>query len=246
MPLRRDQVQEGARELREDGRDEREVLVDAAHQRGGPCHRDERVHHRGEDGPSPVGVLELALDRRPVDALDAGEGDREREQDPGEHADVHQREPLDLQRWSVLDAGRGDEVGRSSLRVLPRCFFPSTVPAGSAAGCTNGITSPTRSLPSAFTAAAMARSLPTSCAVSTSTAATSRLSQYSSPDASAEVKSSRAMFVCRSTRMCDASRLPWLMPAAWSCSISLQTAASVSSVIASGSIAPSGPPAAGS
>ena len=73
--------------------------------------------------------------------------------------------------------------------------MPSTVPGGSAAGCTNGITSPTRSLPSALTAAAMARSLPTSCAVSTSTAATSRLSQYSSPEASAEVKSSRAMFV---------------------------------------------------
>ena len=35
------------------------------------------------------------------------------------------------------------------------------------------------------------------------------------------------------------------MPAAWSCSISLQTAASVSSVIASGAIAPSGHPAGG-
>ena len=42
----------------------------------------------------------------------------QREQDPGEHADVHQREPLDLQRRRILDAGRGDEIGAELLERL--------------------------------------------------------------------------------------------------------------------------------
>ena len=44
-------------------------------QRGGPRHRDERVEQEREQRPAPGGVLELALDRRPVDALEAGDRD---------------------------------------------------------------------------------------------------------------------------------------------------------------------------
>ena len=63
---------------------------------------------------------------------------------------------------------------RSSLSVFESFFSPFFVAAGSDAGCTTGSTSPSRSLPSAVTAAAIARSLPTRCAVATSTAATSQ------------------------------------------------------------------------
>ena len=57
---------------------------------------------------------------------------------------------------------------RSDFSALPWCLTPLVRPAGSAAGCTTGMTWPARSFPSVSTIAAMARSSPTSCAVSTS------------------------------------------------------------------------------
>ena len=105
---------------------------------------------RGEQRPAPDRVLELALDRLPVDALEAGDGDRERDDarrrgsrcSPSVSrlisSGLTSSTPVAVAAWS-----------RSSLSVLPRCFSPFVVAAGSAAGCTTGSTSPTRSLPSA-------------------------------------------------------------------------------------------------
>ena len=80
--------------------------------------RDEGVQHEGEERPAPGGVLELAFDRRPVDALHAVEGDAEREQDADQHPDVEQAQPLDLERRDVLRAGGGREVGAEGLERL--------------------------------------------------------------------------------------------------------------------------------
>ena len=102
---------------------------------------------------------------------------------------------------------------RSALSVLLRCFSPFVSPTGSAAGCTTGITAPTRSFPSASTAAWMARSLPTSRALMTRTAASSRSSQYCSPLASEALKSSSAIDAPSPTTIRSGSRLPWLIPA---------------------------------
>ena len=116
----RDEVEERARELGEPRRTERQVLVDAAHERGRPRHRHQGVEHEREHGPSPGRVLELLLERLPVDALEARDRDREREQDAGEHPDVDQAEALDLQRRDVLGAGRGGEVGAQLLERSSR------------------------------------------------------------------------------------------------------------------------------
>ena len=52
---------------------------------------------------------------------------------------------------------------RSAFSALPWCLTPLVRPAGSAAGWTTGMTAAARSLPSAATTAATARSSPTSC-----------------------------------------------------------------------------------
>ena len=78
----------------------------------------ERPEDQGEHRPSPGRVRELLLDRVPVDALEARDRDREREQDAGEHPDVHQAESLHLERRDVLGAGRRGDRGAELLEHL--------------------------------------------------------------------------------------------------------------------------------
>ena len=62
------------------------------------------------------------------------EGDDEREQYPGQHADVHQREPFDLQRRRVLDTRGGHEVGTQLLEDLAEVLGALRGPCGECRG----------------------------------------------------------------------------------------------------------------
>ena len=116
--VRRDQVQEAARQLHQCRGDEREILLDASHQRRCPCHRHERIEDQREQRPAPYRVLELGLDRLPIDPLEAGDPDPDREQHAGEHPDVDPRETLDLERGHVLDPGGRREIRPHLLQGL--------------------------------------------------------------------------------------------------------------------------------
>ena len=176
--VRGDEVQEGARELHQHGGDEGQIRVDAAHEGGAPGHRHEGVEDEREHRPAPGGVLELLLHGVPVDALEARDRDREGEQHPGEHPDVHQAEPLHLERRDVFDSRRGRRIGAELLQrlaevLLARGRSPSGArPAGPAGSTPRAVRAPPPRPPRRT-----ARSLPTISAVVVRSAATSRLRQ---------------------------------------------------------------------
>ena len=136
------------------------------------------------------------------------------------------REALDLERRDVFGTGGGRRGRReAALSVLLRCFSPFVSPTGSAAGCTTGITAADAVLAQRVDRGARWRArCPTSRALMTRTAASSRSSQYCSPLASAALKSSSAIDAPSPTTMRSGSRLPWLIPARWSWSTWCQIA----------------------
>ena len=96
------------------------------------------------------------------------------EDDADHDADVRPVEALDLQRLDVLDLGGRGQRGAELLERLAELLLTLGDPGGSAAGCTSGITSARRSLPSPARAAAVARSVSIASAVCTITEASSR------------------------------------------------------------------------
>ena len=103
---------------------------------------------------------------------------------------------------------------RSALSALPWCLTPLVRPLGKRRGLHDRddrggpfLAQRRRRL------AATARSSPTSCALSTSSAASSRSYQYCSPVASAALKSSKATSPSSVTSTRSPSRLPCAIPA---------------------------------
>ena len=86
--------------------------------------RHERIEDQREQRPAPRRVLELGLDRLPIDPLEAGDPDPDREQHADEHPDVDPRETLDLERGHVLDPGGRREVGSHLLQGLAEMLAP--------------------------------------------------------------------------------------------------------------------------
>ncbi len=137
-PVRGDEIQEQARKLGQGRRHERKVGVDAAHECRGPGHRHERVEREGQNGVPPRGVLELALDRCPVDALQARDRDAQRHDHTDEDPDVRPVEATDLQRLDIVDTRHGREVRAECLEHLAQVLrtsahlVPGARPAGRA------------------------------------------------------------------------------------------------------------------
>ncbi len=135
---------------------------------------------------------------------------------------------------------------RSVLSALPWCLTPLVSPAGRAAGCTTGMIAAARSLPSAPTTDATARSSPTSWALSTRSAASSRMHPVllTARVGRAEVVERHVAVSSTTTRR--PSRLPCAIPALCSASSCCHAAASTASVTRSGGSEPIGVPVGGS
>ena len=153
-----------------------QVLVDAAHERGGPRRRAPGGRARGRAAPSAQVAFSNSLwTDSQLMPFHAAEGDDEREQDAEQHPDVDQAESLDLERRDVFGAGGGRELAAERLQRLALVLDP----LGEAGGERRRLhhrDDRRRPVPcpSAATTAATARSSPTSCAVSTRSAASSR------------------------------------------------------------------------
>ena len=224
---------------------ERQVLVHAAHERGGPRRRDQWVEDEGEECPGPRGVLELALHRRPVDALHAVEGDADGEEHADQHPDVQEAEPLDLERRDVLGAGRSREVGAERLQHLALVLDALGEPRGQGGRLHDGDDRAARSLPSTPIIAAMARSSPTSCGGQHEERSVVAVVPVllAAGVGGAEVVERDLAVSPTSTRR--PSRLPCATPALCRRSSCCHAAVSTASVTCSGGSAPIGAPAGG-